>query len=419
MFIKRRRRRLNDQRHRQQTVVGSTIAGRDVNIIARGAGDQSTINVIGSSVTATRDLTLSAPGAITFRSAQEIDTSSSKNTSTGFDIGVTLSASGLSPNASLNLGKGNSSGRDVTNIESILSAGGTARVVTPGALTLEGAQLSGNRVEVQAGSLSPSPASKAHRPSNPNRPARGTDGNPALGTITVTGSEVTAGRDLTLAAPGAITVSAAQETDTQSSRNSSSGASLGATISSQGLTVTASGNLSRGNSSGTDVTNIESALSAGRNATVTTPGALTLSGSVLTGDHVDIKAGSLTIESLQDTSTFTSRQNSVGGSVGYTIGTGQVSVSGSYGRERQNGSFASVNEQAGITAGTGGYAIDVAGATALTGGVIASSADPANNRLTTGTLTTSDIENRETFSASSVNLSGGVSFGNAPACATR
>jgi hypothetical protein len=118
-------------------------------------------------------LTLSAPGApstglrtgITFKSAQEIDTSSSKNKSTGVDIGVTLSASGLSPNASLNLGKGNSSGRDVTNIESVLTAGGTARIVAGfggrsgenaaagGALTLEGAQLSGQRVEVKAGSL--------------------------------------------------------------------------------------------------------------------------------------------------------------------------------------------------------------------------------------------------------------------------
>jgi filamentous hemagglutinin len=84
-----------------QTVVGSSIAGGDVNIIARGAGDQSTISITGSSVTARQDLTLSAPGAITFKSAQEIDTSSSKNKSTGVDIGVTLSASGLSPATAL------------------------------------------------------------------------------------------------------------------------------------------------------------------------------------------------------------------------------------------------------------------------------------------------------------------------------
>jgi filamentous hemagglutinin len=112
-----------------------------------------------------RVISLSATGSVIFKSAQEIDTSSSKNKSVGVDIGVTLSTSGLSPNASLNLGKGNSSGRDVTNIESVLSAGGTARVVAGfggrsgenasagGALTLEGAQLVGNRVEVQAGSL--------------------------------------------------------------------------------------------------------------------------------------------------------------------------------------------------------------------------------------------------------------------------
>jgi Hemagglutinin repeat len=62
------------------------------------------LTVIISSVTATRDLSLSAAGSVTFKSVQEIDTFSSKNKSTGVDIGVTLSASGLSPNASLNLG---------------------------------------------------------------------------------------------------------------------------------------------------------------------------------------------------------------------------------------------------------------------------------------------------------------------------
>jgi filamentous hemagglutinin len=114
-----------------QTVVGATVAGGDVNIIARGAGTASTpstgsgqgIAVTGSSVTAVRDLTLSAPGSITFNAAQALDTSTAKNRSSGFDIGVSISA------------------KDVTNIENVLSAGGTPasagaglRVVTPGAL---------------------------------------------------------------------------------------------------------------------------------------------------------------------------------------------------------------------------------------------------------------------------------------------
>ena len=50
----------------------------------------------------------------------------------------------------------------------------------------------------------------------------------------------------------------------------------------------------------------------------------------------------------------------------------------------------------------------VAGATTLTGGTIASSAAAARNLLTTGSLSSTDIENRERFSASSLNLGGGI-----------
>jgi hypothetical protein len=64
----------------------------------------------------------------------------------------------------------------------------------------------------------------------------------------------------------------------------------------------------------------------------------------------------------------------------------------------------------GINAGAGGYTIDVRGATNLTGAVIASTAaDPARNTLTTGTLTASDITNTESYRASSVGFSGGIS----------
>jgi hypothetical protein len=271
-----------------QTVVGSQIAGGDVNIIARGAGDASTINVIGSSVTATRDLTLSAPGAIIFKSAQEIDTSSSKNKSTGIDVGVTLSSSGLSPNASLNLGRGNSSGRDVTNIESVLSAGGTARIITPGALTLEGAQLVGNRVEVQAGSLA---------------------------------------------------ITSQQDTSVFKSKQTKIGLAVSADF---------------GNSGSKGATN-----AAGDNGT------------------------------------------------GRSFGGAGASVS--FGQTKQSGDFASVQEQSGISAGSGGFDIRVAGATTLTGGVIASTAEAANNQLTTGTLSATDLQNREKFKASSINLSASIS----------
>ncbi len=82
----------------------------------------------------------------------------------------------------------------------------------------------------------------------------------------------------------------------------------------------------------------------------------------------------------------------------------------SYAAGKQNGNFASVAEQAGIYAGSQGFDITVAGNTDLRGAVIASEADASKNSLTTGTLTASDIENREKYSASQVSLSDGLTF---------
>lgn len=77
----------------------------------------------------------------------------------------------------------------------------------------------------------------------------------------------------------------------------------------------------------------------------------------------------------------------------------------------QDGAFASVEQQAGIYAGEGGFAIDVDGNTDLVGGVIASEADPASNTLNTGTLTASDIEKYEEWSASQTSLSASLGSG--------
>ncbi len=239
--------------------------------------------------------------------------------------------------------------------------------------------------------------------------ARGNENGPASGTINITGSIVNAGRDLTLAAPGAITIAAATETDTLTSSNRSSGFSAGASIGSSGLTPTASASFGRGNSSGRDVTNIESIVSAGGTARVTTPGAFTIDGSQLNANRVEATVGALTIESQQDTLDFRSRQSNVGLSASLapdlSSGSGTANVSSSRESER----FVSVETQAGINAGDGGFNIDVQGATALTGAVISSAAAPENNQLTTGTLSSSDLQNSERYRASQVTFGAGIS----------
>lgn len=68
--------------------------------------------------------------------------------------------------------------------------------------------------------------------------------------------------------------------------------------------------------------------------------------------------------------------------------------------------YASVNEVSGIGAGSSGFDITVSGNTHLVGGVVASSADAANNSLTTGTLTYEDIQNESRGRASTLSLGG-------------
>ena len=164
---------------------------------------------------------------------------------------------------------------------------------------------------------------------------------------------------------------------------------------------------SKGSFAGTDVTNREATLSAGGTATIGTPGSLTLDGATLSGKRVEVDAGSLTIASRQDTSTFASKDKSAGLNVSVTFA-GQVSASGNLSVGKQSGDFASVETQAGIRSGADGFGIRVAGATDLKGAVIASTAEAARNSLTTGTLTATDIANRETFKATSTSIGAGI-----------
>ncbi|WP_066727201.1 two-partner secretion domain-containing protein, partial [Sphingomonas pituitosa] len=122
-----------------ETVVGSAVTGRDVTIVANGTGAGGTIDVRGSTVDAKGDLTLAANGAITLAAATEEDRQSGTARSSGFTLGVTSeitlnksseglrSLDKLSPTISVGLSASNSNytGTQVTNIESVLTAGGT------------------------------------------------------------------------------------------------------------------------------------------------------------------------------------------------------------------------------------------------------------------------------------------------------
>ncbi|MGS0547039.1 hemagglutinin repeat-containing protein [Xanthomonas oryzae] len=234
--------------------------------------------------------------------------------------------------------------------------------------------------------------------------------------ILVRGSDLKAGNNLLLSADHDITLEAAQDSFEQHSTSKSSSAAIGVAVTygadgfAAGVTVSASG--ARGKADGQDITQRNSHLSAGNTATLISGNDTTLKGAVLSANTVlaDI-GGDLNIESLQDTSTYTSKDKAVGGSVTFGMG---FSASGSYSSNKVNGDFASVKEQSGIQAGDGGFDIRVHGNTDLKGAVIASTqaaVDAGANRLQTGTLTVSDITNTNNYKATGISLSGGYAAG--------
>ncbi|WP_211467560.1 hemagglutinin repeat-containing protein [Collimonas silvisoli] len=231
--------------------------------------------------------------------------------------------------------------------------------------------------------------------------------------INVIGSNVSAGQDALLKADGDINLKAAQSTSTQQSTSSSNSGAVGiaATYGKDGFAfgITASASGSRGNGNGTDVTNVNSNVSAGNTLVLSSGHDTNIQGAVASGNQVFANVGTsgqgnLNIQSLQDTSTYKSKDQAIGGSV--TIGFG-ASGSINASQSKVNGDYASVTQQSGIKAGNGGFVVSVNGNTDLKGGVIASTATPDKNLLVTQTLTQSDLQNHSSYSASAVTVGGG------------
>ena len=111
-----------------------------------------------------------------------------------------------------------------------------------------------------------------------------------------------------------------------------------------------------------------------------------------------------TIESEQDKKNYKETGKTSGLSVSYTPGSA-VSVSGGKGQTNTDSTYESVTKQTGIYAGKEGYDIQVKNNTRLKGAVIDSQAEKEKNRITTGTLTWENIENKAEYKASEKGIS--------------
>ncbi|MGN6668675.1 MAG: hemagglutinin repeat-containing protein, partial [Trinickia sp.] len=229
------------------------------------------------------------------------------------------------------------------------------------------------------------------------------------GNVTIEGSAVTA-EDVLIRAADRVNLLSSADTASTRSTNESTSASVGVSFGTNGWGVSAAMSRAHGDANSDAVMHNSSHINAGNTATIVSGGDANILGANINATKVmgDI-GGDLKIASMQDTSRSAARQSSAGGGFSISQGGGSASISVKSGRA--SGSYAGVHEQSGIQAGNGGFDIAVKGNTDLKGAYIASTAEPEKNRLTTGTLSFSDIKNESSYRASSTGISAGGGVG--------
>ncbi|KYP84608.1 hypothetical protein WB66_11670, partial [bacteria symbiont BFo1 of Frankliniella occidentalis] len=180
------------------------------------------------------------------------------------------------------------------------------------------------------------------------------------GDIAISGSQLKAGKNLTLDAARDITLHSAQNSESTTGTNSSKGGSVGVGIGAgtggYGISVSAGVNAGKGHENGSGLTHSETTLDAGSHLSLSSGRDTTLKGAQASGEKITVDAGrNLTLESERDSDRYNAKQQNASAGGSFTLGsmTGSASVSAS--RDRLNSNFDSVKEQTGLFAGKGGY----------------------------------------------------------------
>jgi len=244
--------------------------------------------------------------------------------------------------------------------------------------------------------------------------ATGKNGTVQSGDISITGSQLKAGGDLSLDASRDILLQSAQNTQSTESTNSSKGGSVGIGIGvgsgGYGITVSASVNAAKGSEKGNGLTHGETTLDAGNRLSLTSGRDITLTGAQASGESVKVDAGrNLTLTSEQDSDRYDSKQQSASAGGSFTFGSMTGSANVNVSRDKMHSSWQSVAEQTGIFAGKGGFDVTVDEHTQLNGAVISSTATADKNRLDTGTLGFGNIDNHAEYEVE--HQSAGISTG--------
>ncbi|WP_275899387.1 hemagglutinin repeat-containing protein [Pectobacterium polaris] len=222
------------------------------------------------------------------------------------------------------------------------------------------------------------------------------------GDITVAGSQLKAGGDVMMNAAQDIHLLSARNSEDISGKNSSSGGNIGISLGlsngSAGLSIFANVNAAKGRETGTGNSWSETTVDAGNHVTLKSERDTRLIGAQVNGERIDVDAGrNLLLQSQQDSERYDSKQTSVaaGGSFtwGSMSGSGYLSAS----KDKIHSNYDSVQQQTGFFAGKDGFGIKTGEHTQLDAAVIGSTASAEKNRLETGTLGWSGLNNKAEF----------------------
>ena len=220
------------------------------------------------------------------------------------------------------------------------------------------------------------------------------------GSISISGTDVKVGNDLSLTAKKDIDIKAAEEKFTSSSSSSQTGVSLSVNFEEgriADLSVSKAGVKGKGN--GTSYVN--STINVGGNLKTNSEN-LTLSGANVEADKVDIKAKNVVIESKQDKS---ENKDSTYG-VGFSIDLANPSnFSANINGSKGNGEKDWVNKQSSLIARNGGK-IDTENLTNI-GAVIGSESETNKLKVSANKVVVKDLEDKNKYE----NIGGGIAIG--------
>ncbi|WP_314018076.1 hemagglutinin repeat-containing protein [Dialister invisus] len=213
--------------------------------------------------------------------------------------------------------------------------------------------------------------------------------------IAVKGSTIHA-KDIHLKAGNNIHILSSENKSTTTEDYKAKSGSIGASLSKGGYGIGASYGKGRGQTEEITLTHTPSDITAKDTVSLSSGNDTLIRGGIIKGNKITANAGRMSIESEQDKKNYKETSKTSGLSISYTPGSA-VTVSGGKGKTNTDSTYESVTKQAGIYAGKEGYDIQVKNNTRLKGAVIDSKAEKEKNKLTTGTLTWEDIENKASY----------------------